>query len=115
MKPYSMDLRTRVLADSDAGMDSKVVSEKFSVSRSWVDFLKQRRRETGEIAPRKAVRTKPSKLSENMEKLRELVEEKPDRTLEELRRELGVSCSLTSVWRALSRLGLTLKKSHPRQ
>ena len=47
MAAYSLDLRTRVLKDSDAGMVSKLVAEKYAVSRAWVDRLKQRRRETG--------------------------------------------------------------------
>ena len=53
MAPYSMDLRTRVLRDSDAGMPSKDVAAKYAVSRAWVDRVKQRRRETGEITPRR--------------------------------------------------------------
>ena len=52
MQAYSMDLRKRVLADSDAGMPTKQVAEKYGVSGAWVRWLKQRRRETGEIAPR---------------------------------------------------------------
>ena len=63
----SLDLRTRVLKDSDAGMASELVAEKYAVSRAWVDRLKQRRRETGEIAPRLAI----------------LIREQPDRTLVE--------------------------------
>ena len=55
MVAYSLDVRTRVLKDSDAGMASKLVAEKYAVSRAWVDRLKQRRRETGEIAPPDAV------------------------------------------------------------
>ena len=51
MVAYSLDLRTRVLKASDAGMASKLVAEKYAVSRAWVDRLKQRRREPGEIAP----------------------------------------------------------------
>ena len=51
MAAYSMDLRLRVLRDSDAGMPSQDVAEKYAVSRAWVDRLKQRRRETGEITP----------------------------------------------------------------
>ena len=47
---YSMDLRTRVLKDSDAGLASKELAERYHVSRAWVDALKQRRRETGAIA-----------------------------------------------------------------
>jgi hypothetical protein len=51
--PYSMDLRERVITDSDAGLSSKELAERYHVSRAWVDALKQRRRETGSIAPRK--------------------------------------------------------------
>lgn len=52
MAPYSMDLRTRVLRDADAGPSSNELAAKYLVSRAWVR-VKQRRRETGEIAPRK--------------------------------------------------------------
>ena len=54
MRAYSMDLRERVLSDSDAGMQTAQVAEKYSVSKSWVRRLKQRRRESGQIAPRSA-------------------------------------------------------------
>lgn len=37
MAPYSMDLRTRVLADCDGGLAAKEVAAKFRVSRSWVN------------------------------------------------------------------------------
>ena len=46
---YSMDLRTRVLKDADAGLSSKDLAARYHVSRAWVDALKQRRRETGDI------------------------------------------------------------------
>ena len=52
MKPYSMDLRERVLKDSDAGATTREVALKYDVSESWVRRLKQRRRESGEVAPR---------------------------------------------------------------
>ena len=52
MRAYSMDLRERVLHDSDAGMQAAAVASKYRVSASWVRQLKQRRRETGEVAPR---------------------------------------------------------------
>ena len=37
---YSMDLRTRVLKDSDAGLSSKELAERYHVSLAWVDALK---------------------------------------------------------------------------
>ena len=52
MAPYSMDLRTRVLADCDAGMAPKDVAARFRVSWSWMNRLVQRRRETGEVVAR---------------------------------------------------------------
>ena len=52
MRAYSMDLRERILRDSDAGMKASAVAGKYHVSASWVRRLKQRRRETGEVAPR---------------------------------------------------------------
>src|SRR5262245_50243930 len=50
---YSMDLRERVIADADAGLASKELAARYRVSLAWVNALKQRRRETGSIAPRK--------------------------------------------------------------
>ena len=52
MRAYSMDLRERVLLESDAGVSAAAVAANYHVSASWVRRLKQRRRETGEIAPR---------------------------------------------------------------
>ena len=53
MRAYSMDLRERVLLDSDAGMEGGPMWRRSTrVSGSWVRLLKQRRRETGEVAPR---------------------------------------------------------------
>jgi len=56
---YSMDLRKRVFEDCDAGVASKDVAAKFRVSRSWIDRVKQRRRETGEVTPRPQTVFKP--------------------------------------------------------
>ena len=62
MRAYSMDLRERVLRDSDAGMNAAAVAVKYHVSASWVRRLKHRRRETGEVAPRRS-RPSPSAWS----------------------------------------------------
>ena len=52
MRASLMDLRERVLLDSDAGMKAAEVAAKYRVSGSWVRLLKQRRRDTGAVAPR---------------------------------------------------------------
>jgi transposase len=108
MRAYSMDLRQRVLADCDAGQTTKPVAEKYSVSRTWVRSLKQRRRETGEIAPRKGG---GRKRKIDRARVAGLVREDPDATLAELRERLAIRCALSSLWNVLRELKLTFKKS----
>lgn len=110
MEAYSMDLRSRVIADCDAGLGTKEAAEKYKVSRSWVRKLKQIRRETGQIGPRTQRVSHATKLDGHVEKLQRLVELKPDATLRELREQLGVKVGLATIARALVRLRLTFKK-----
>jgi len=111
MAAYSMDLRVRVLRDSDAGLASKDVAAKYAVSRAWVDRLKQRRRETGEVAPRQQTRWRTPLLTPHLPQLVALIREQPDRTLAELQQALGTSASLATIWRAVTRLGFRVKKN----
>ena len=115
MAPYSMDLRTRVLEDREAGLGSKEVAAKFRVSRSWVNRLTQRQRETGEVGPRPQTVFKKQAFAGQEERLRAQVAAQPDQTLAELREALQSPASLSSIWRALDRLGLTFKKNGTRR
>jgi transposase len=109
MRAYSMDLRMRVLAALDGGSPTAVVAARFAVSRSWVRRLAQRRRENQEVAPR--TRTpRVSRLVEHHPRIRELLTAAPDRTLAELRADLGVAVALSTLWTAVRSLGLTFKK-----
>ncbi len=107
MSAYSMDLRRRVLADSDAGLPTKQVAEKYGVSRTWVRWLKRRRRETGKIGPGRST-GRPRKI--DRDKLAALVEQFPDATLVELRDKLGIECSPSAIWMALDAMRITFKK-----
>ncbi len=78
-----MDLRLRVLRDADAGLPSDELAEQYSVSRAWVDRLKPRRRETGEVAPRTQTRWRTPILHAQLAELAALIREQPDRTLAE--------------------------------
>jgi len=114
MAAYSMDLRTRVLQDWDAGIKADAVAEKYRVSRAWVHRLTQRRRETGQIGPRRQTRWRPRMLEGQADRLRALIAEQPDRTLVEIRAALETPASLTTIWRAIERLDLTVKKNGTR-
>ena len=114
MAPYSLDLRTRVLRDWDAGMKAEDVAAKYSVSRAWVHRLQQRRRETGSIAPRRQTRWRTPVLTPHLAHLEELIQAQPDRTLAELRAALGTSACVATIWRTVKQLGFTLKTNGAR-
>lgn len=110
MRSYSVDLRTRVLEDCDQGGSTREVALKYRVSESWVRRLKQRRRENGEVAPRRAGNKHPPRWLAHAEQLQQLVNEQPDATLRELGEQLGIKISPQTLARALRALQLTFKK-----
>ena len=110
MQAYSPDLRQRVLADCDRGLTTRAVATEYSVSESWVRRLLQRRRQTGEIAPRPSRPKRQPLLDPHRDRLKQLVAAHPDATLRELREHLGVTVCLATLWAALNRLGLSVKK-----
>jgi transposase len=110
MKPYSMDLRQRVLEDCDGGLSTLQVAQKYRVSTAWIRRLKQRRRQTGDIQPLKG-RTGPKpSWDAYAEPLRQAIRRTPDATLAELRDRLGLAVALSTLWRAVTALGLSVKK-----
>ena len=113
MRAYSMDLRERALFDSDAGMKAAEVAAKYRVSGSWVRLLKQRRRDTGEVAPRVQRHGRRGMLEPHLHTLAALIAAHPDRTLAELKDALATPASVPTVWRAVRALGLTVKKHGP--
>jgi transposase len=114
-KPYSQDLRERVLAASDDGDRVGEVAQLLRVSVSYVSKVLTRRRTTGETTARVERSPKASKLAPFYRAIREHVAERGDTTIEELRAWLlsthHVSASVGLIWHALRLLGLTLKKS----
>ena len=93
MRPYSMDLRERVVAACDAreGMREQI-AKRFGVSTSWIRRVLQRRRETGSIAPLPQNAGRKPKLSDRqMAWLKRLVAKRPDATLQELKKGLRVT------------------------
>lgn len=116
MAAYSLDLRTRVVRACDRGMPAAAVAVRFDVSRAWVYRLMQRRRDTGVIAPRKQTKFRDRVLSGDEEvRLVALITARPDATLAELQHALPTRAALSTLWRTIDRLGLTVKKNGPRR
>jgi transposase len=111
MKAYSMDLRQRVLKDCDGGLGTQAVAEKYSVSQAWVRRLKQRRRETGRVAPIQQRHGPRPGWEPHAQAIRAAVRAAPDLTLDEYRARFALPLSRSALARALAALRLARKKS----
>jgi transposase len=117
MRPYSDDLRQRVIEAykaKEGTMDE--LAERFRVSSSFVCKLWMRYLRTGSSAPLPHGGGRGRVLdAADLRVIKQLVEEKPDRTLPELREELasrrGKHVSDPTMSRALAGLGKSRKKN----
>lgn len=116
MTPYSQDLRQRVFATVQRGEGSvRQIARRFLVSVPFVTRLLRTHRTTGALEPKPHGGGNPAALGpEDLERLREVIRQQRDATLEECRQRLGASCSLMAISRALSKLGLPREKKVPR-
>ena len=105
-----MDLRERVLADSDGGAGTRAVAAKYRVSESWVRRLKQTRRDAGRVAPATRRAPAPGWMA-HTDAIRAAVAACPDATLAEYRQRFALPVSVPTLARALVALGLSRKKS----
>lgn len=85
MKPYSKDLRIRVLAAVDAGTPREEAARTFSVSVPSIKRWLKRRRETGDVDPKPIPGRTPRKASALKEWLPDHLKTNPDLTLQEHR------------------------------
>lgn len=109
---FSMDLRERLAAGVEAGASCHAVAARFSVSASCVIKLMQHKRDDGTLEPRKTRRRQPA-LAAHHDRIRALVAERPDATIDELQALLaaeGIVTSRSPLGRSLITLGLTRKK-----
>jgi transposase len=116
MTPYSPDLRQRIIDTVMRGDGTiRQIAERFLVSVSFVTRLLQLYRSTGSVEPRPHGGGNPAVLTpQDLERLREFIRQQPDATLKECRAHLSASCSLMTISRVLSQLGLPRKKKVPR-
>jgi transposase len=118
MKPYSKDLRLRVLAAVDAGAPREEVAKTFSVSMPTIKRWLKRRRDTGDVEP-EAIPGRPARKGAILEGwLPEYLEANDDLTLEEHREafeeRFGEEVSTSTIGRAIAAMprgGWPLKKS----
>jgi transposase len=115
MRPYSEDLRERVMAAIDRGERREAVAERFSVAVPTITRWVRRRRETGGLAAKPVPGPPAVKMGALMDALPGRLVERADATLAEQcawwHERSGVEVSTATMSRALTRLGQTRKKS----
>ena len=104
-RPYSNDLRARVIEAIEAGASCREVAERYELSASVVVLWAQRFEQTGSVA------AKPSGGSADF--LLTLIVKQPDLTLDEIVAAMakrGISGSRSVVWRFFERRRISFKK-----
>jgi transposase len=117
-RPYSQDLRDRVVALVAGGRSRRATAKIFSVSVATVVRWSQRFRATGSAAALAMGGRRPHRLASRRDWLLARIAEKPDLTLRAIRAELaadGVKVSYGAVWAFFAREGITFKKKPARQ
>ena len=116
MKPYSLDLRTRVAAACEqAGSRQQQVADRFGVSVSFIKKLRHRQRESGSLAAKPASGGPARAISPAEQAwLVSYVGQHADATLAELnaawQTEFARPVGQTSIWSVLNEHGLRRKK-----
>lgn len=116
MKPYSLDLREKVINAVEKD-DSSVrkVAQSFGVSKNFVQKLVTQKRTQGHIRPGKQGGSMVSPVMKYKANLIAIVEKRNDATLAEycelLFNETGLWVSQSTMCRTFQRLELPLKKN----
>jgi transposase len=116
-RPYSLDLRERVVGAIEGGMSRRQAAKVFGVSPSSAVKWMQQHRSTGSVAHRPMGGDRRSRLRDERAFIIERIAAVPDLTVEELRAELrerGVAVGYGTVWRFFAREKMTFKKNRAR-
>jgi transposase len=115
-KPYSVDLRARVIEDVQTGASRREAANDYGISPSVVIIWVQRFETSGSVAPKPSGGS-ISPLEAHAEFLLGLMRDKPDMTLEEIvaaMRKRRIAGSRSAVWRFFARRNISFKKNSVR-
>ncbi|APR97745.2 hypothetical protein ASM33_06485 [Wolbachia endosymbiont of Folsomia candida] len=110
-KPYSEDLRERVLKVVDEKkMSMKAVSEMFSIDRKTLYWWRKRREETGSVKPAYGYQTGHRSKIKDMGSFFKFLEDNQDVTTDKVIEKFGNMCKETA-YNYLKKAGYTYKKN----
>lgn len=120
MKPYSVDLRQKIMdAHNQQEGSQRQLAKRFRVSLTFIESLLKRYRTDGTVEPRAHGGGRSAKLNPEQEAvLATLIEEDNDAILvelcERLEQRVGVRISRATMGRIVQKLKLTRKKNSAR-
>jgi transposase len=117
-RPYSGDLRERVVGAVEGGVSCRRAASVYAVGIATVIAWVKVWRESGRLAAKPMGGDHSSRLRGEREWLLRRIEEAPDLTLEEIRAELaerGKHVGYGTVWRFFAAEGISFKKNRARQ
>ena len=112
-KPYSVDIRSRVIKKHEAGKKVTEIANELCVKKSFVYNMLGLYKATGSVEPKPHTGGKKPTIDEGMLlQIEALVLETPDITLQEIKDELGLTISLSIICDAINKkLNLRYKKN----
>jgi transposase len=104
--------RRWIITAYQAGKGTKEIAAFFGRCESGVRRVRQDLRERGTADPLLHLRGRKGKLTDEIKtQLAQIVANRPDATLAEIKKQLSLDVSLSTVDRWLKKLGLSFKKS----
>lgn len=119
MKPYSTDLRIRVVAARQAGRSAEEVAKLFGLSKRSVERYCKLQSGSGQLSPKQIGGYRRSRLADHGPALQSWVEAQNDLTLAEIQarchKQLRVKIGINALWHQLEQLGLNFKENRARR
>ena len=117
-RPYSRDLRERVVGAVESGVSRRKAAAVFGIGIATVIEWMRVWRQSGRLEAKPMGGDHNSRLKEERVWLLERIAAAPDLTLEEIRAELrdrGIHVGYGTVWRFFAAEGISFKKNRARQ
>jgi len=119
MKPYSQDLRRRIVRARERGDSAQEVAKRFDLSKRSVERYWSCYQQSGQVSVKKIGGYRRSRLQGYEKQLNLWIKQQGDLTLVEIqqrcRKCLGVSIGINALWHQVNRLGLSYKKNSARR
>lgn len=97
-----IEVRKKIVEARKKGLKIKEICHAYGVGKTAVFRLLKQERETGDITPKTHLRGRKPALDETqLQQLRELLDSRPDITLEEIREEMGLDISISALSRII--------------